>query len=412
MSLFTAYTLPNGTQLPNRLAKAAMEENLANQDQAPSEQLINLYGAWAKGGVGLMITGNVMVHHRAMTGPGGVVLENDSQAAQFERWAKAAKSGGAQVWMQINHPGRQTPANLGQPTVAPSEVPMDLGNFSKQFTPPRQLTTAEIADIKNRFVNAAVLAERFGFNGVQIHAAHGYLLSQFLSPISNKRTDEWGGSIENRARLLVEIAKGIRAAVGKQFAVSVKINSADFQRGGFSEYDAKAVVQMLNPLGLDLIELSGGSYEAPAMQGRARDGRTLAREAYFLEFAKDIATVSTVPVMVTGGIRRQAVAEQVLATEGISLVGIATALAINPNLPAEWKQGQASVPELRPITWNNKVLASLAYMAMVKHQLNRVSKGRGPNPQVGPAFALAEQQIGTFFRTRQYKKWVQGQARV
>lgn len=410
MSLFTAYTLPNGTQLPNRLAKAAMEENLANQDQAPSEQLIKLYSAWAKGGVGLMITGNVMVDHRAMTGPGGVVLENDSQSTQFERWANAAKSGGAQVWMQINHPGRQTPANLGQPTVAPSEVPMDLGNFSKQFTPPRQLTAAEITDIKNRFVNAAVLAERFGFNGVQIHAAHGYLLSQFLSPISNKRTDEWGGPIENRARLLVDVVKGIRAAVGQQFSVSVKINSADFQRGGFSEDDAKAVVQMLNPLGLDLIELSGGSYEAPAMQGRARDGRTLAREAYFLEFAKDIATVSTVPVMVTGGIRRQAVAEQVLATEGISLVGIATALALNPNLPAEWKQGQPSVPELNPISWNNKVLASLAYMAMVKHQLNRVSKGRGPNPGVSPAFALAEQQIGTFFRTRQYRKWVRGQA--
>lgn len=385
MSLFNTFTLPNGSQLPNRLAKAAMEENLANADQAPSEQLIRLYGAWAAGGVGLMITGNVMIDRRAMTGPGGVVLENDSQAAQFERWAKAAKSHGAQVWMQINHPGRQMPANLGQPTVAPSEVAMDLGNFSKQFTPPRELTAIEIDDIKNRFINAAILAEQFGFNGVQIHAAHGYLLSQFLSPITNKRKDQWGGSIENRARLLVDVVKGIRAAVGRQFAVAVKINSADFQRGGFSEDDAKAVVQMLNPLGLDVIELSGGSYEAPAMQGSARDGRTLAREAYFLEFAKDIATV---------------------ATEGISLVGIATALALNPNLPDQWKQGQASVPELRPITWNNKVLASLAYMAMVKHQLNRVSLGRDPNANVSPALALLQQQFGTFFRTRQYRKWV------
>ena len=406
MSLFNTFTLPNGSQLPNRLAKAAMEENLANADQAPSEQLIRLYGAWAAGGVGLIITGNVMIDRRAMTGPGGVVLETDSQAAQFKRLAKAAKSGGAQVWMQINHPGRQMPANLGQPTVAPSEVAMDLGNFSKQFTLPRELTAAEIGDIKNRFINAAVLAEKFGFNGVQIHAAHGYLLSQFLSPISNKRKDEWGGSVENRARLLIEVVKGIREAVGRPFAVAVKINSADFQRGGFSEDDAKAVVQMLNPLGLDLIELSGGSYEAPAMQGNARDGRTLAREAYFLEFAKDIATVATVPIMVTGGIRRKAVAEQVVTTAGIGLVGIATALALNPNLPDEWKQGQPSVPELRPIAWNNKVLASLAYMAMVKHQLNRVSKGRNPNAKVSPAFALANQQVATFFRTRQYKKWV------
>ena len=142
------------------------------------------------------------------------------------------------------------------------------------------------------------------------------------------------------------------------------------------------------------------------MQGNARDGRTLAREAYFLEFAKDIATVATVPIMVTGGIRRKAVAEQVVTTAGIGLVGIATALALNPNLPDEWKQGQPSVPELRPIAWNNKVLASLAYMAMVKHQLNRVSKGRNPNAKVSPAFALANQQVAAFFRTRQYKKWV------
>ena len=410
MSLFTALTLPNGTQLPNRLAKAAMEENLANADQAPSEQLIRLYSAWAAGGVGLMITGNVMIDRRAMTGPGGVVLENDSQAAQFERWAKAAKLDGAQVWMQINHPGRQMPANLGQPTVAPSEVAMDLGKFSKQFTPPRELTAAEIEDIKNRFINAAILAEKFGFNGVQIHAAHGYLLSQFLSPISNKRKDQWGGSIENRARLLIDVVKGIRAAVGRQFAVAVKINSADFQRGGFSEDDAKAVVQMLNPMGLDLIELSGGSYEAPAMQGNARDGRTLAREAYFLEFAKDIATVATVPIMVTGGIRRQAVAEQVLATEGIDLVGIATALALNPNLPDEWKQGQASVPQLRPIAWNNKVLASLAYMAMVKHQLRRVSKGKTPNANVHPFYAFVAQLVNTQLRTKKYKAWMARQS--
>ena len=288
MSTFTTLALPNGTQITNRLAKAAMEENLADLNHAPSDELIRLYQAWAEGGVGLMITGNVMVDRRAMTGPGGVVLENAEHKARFEQWAKVACSHGAQVWMQINHPGRQMPANLGQTTVAPSEVPMDLGNFSKQFTPPRELTANEIEDVKNRFIHAAALAEKFGFDGVQIHAAHGYLLSQFLSPISNKRKDQWGGSIENRARLLVNVVKGIRAAVRPQFAVAVKINSADFQRGGFSEDDAKAVVKMLNPLGLDLIELSGGSYEAPAMQGSARDGRTLAREAYFLEFAKNL----------------------------------------------------------------------------------------------------------------------------
>ncbi|MCQ8896480.1 NADH:flavin oxidoreductase/NADH oxidase family protein [Limnobacter humi] len=404
MTLFQPLTLPNGTQLPNRLAKAAMEENMANADHAPSEALIRLYSQWAEGEVGLMITGNVMIDGRAMTGPGGVVLESDAHAEQFRRWAKAAKAKGAQVWMQINHPGRQMQSNLGQTTVAPSAVALEMGSFSKRFSVPRALSEADIEDLRNRYINTAVLAEQLGFDGVQIHAAHGYLLSQFLSPITNKRTDQWGGSIENRARLLLDVVKGVRSRVGKQFAVSVKINSADFQRGGFSEDDAKRVIEWLNPLGLDLIELSGGSYEAPAMQGQARDGRTLAREAYFLEFAKDIAQVANVPIMVTGGIRRLPVAEQVLDS-GIDMVGIATALALNPALPAQWKAGQPAAPELRPITWNNKVLASLAYMAMVKHQLHRMGKGLLPNGQVLPSVALLMQQWETLLRTRQYRRW-------
>jgi 2,4-dienoyl-CoA reductase (NADPH2) len=409
MSPFTALTLPNGTQLPNRLAKAAMEENLADADHAPSDALIRLYSQWAEGGVGLMLTGNVMVDRRAMTGPGGVVLESDAHGERFRRWARSAQAHGAQVWMQINHPGRQMPAALGQDTLAPSAVAMDLGGFSKQFAPPREMSAADIAEVQRRFVQAAVLAERFGFNGVQVHAAHGYLLSQFLSPLTNRRTDDWGGPLAHRARLLLDIVRGIRAVVKPGFAVSVKLNSADFQRGGFSPEDAKAVVQMLNPLGVDVIELSGGSYEAPAMHGDARDGRTLAREAYFLEFARDIGAVASMPVMVTGGIRRLPVAQQVLDS-GVAIAGIATALALNPRLPAEWRAGQASAPALRPITWRNKVLSSVAYMAMVKHQLRRMAGGRAPNPQVGPACAVVEQQVDTVVKNWRYRRWVGRQA--
>lgn len=408
MTPFTPLTLPNGTLIPNRVAKAAMEENLADANHAPSDELIRLYSAWAEGEVGLMLTGNVMVDRRAMTGPGGVVLESEQHLARFRQWAQAARARGAQVWMQINHPGRQMPAALGQDTIAPSSVAMDLGNFSRQFTPPREMTDADIAEVKHRFVNTAVLAEKAGFNGVQVHAAHGYLFSQFLSPITNKRQDRWGGSIENRARILIEVVEAIRAAVGAAFAVSVKLNSADFQRGGFSPEDAKHVVSMLNPLGVDLIELSGGSYEAPAMHGQARDGRTLAREAYFLEFAQDIASVARMPIMVTGGIRRLPVAEQVLSS-GIDMAGIGTALALNPKLPREWKSGQASAPMLRPITWKSKVLASVAYMAMVKHQLRRVSQGRQPNPGVTPARAVVEQQFETAIKNCQYRRWVRRQ---
>lgn len=408
MSPFAPLSLPNGTLLPNRFAKAAMEENMADADHAPSSELIRLYQTWAEGDTGLIITGNVMVDRRAMTGPGGVVLESSRHQARFEAWAGAARSRGAQVWMQINHPGRQMPAALGQETLAPSAVALDMGRFSKQFMAPKAMSEADIAEVTRRFVETAVLAERFGFDGVQIHAAHGYLLSQFLSPLTNKREDRWGGTLENRARLLIDVVTQARARVGARFSVSVKLNSADFQRGGFSEDDARQVVALLNPLRIDLLELSGGSYEAPAMQGHARDGRTLAREAYFLEFARGIAAVAAMPVMVTGGIRRLAVAEQVLES-GIDMVGIATALALAPHLPRDWKAGKASTPLLRPITWNSKVLASLAYMAMVKHQLRRLSRGKTSNPAVGPLRAFLEQQLDTALRTRRYRSWMRRQ---
>lgn len=403
MKPFTPLTLPNGTVIPNRLAKAAMEENMADQDHAPSEALIRLYQTWADGGVGLMITGNVMIDRRAMTGPGGVVLESAQFGARFGQWSRAARSRGAHIWMQINHPGRQMPAAMGQETMAPSAVSMDLGNFSKQFAAPREMTEADIADVKQRFVRAAQLAQQFGFTGVQIHAAHGYLISQFLSPITNKRNDRWGGSIANRARLLVDVVSAVRQAVGAGFAVAVKLNSADFQKGGFSAADAKQVVSMLNTLGVDLIELSGGSYEAPAMHGQTRDGRTLAREAYFLEFAKDIATVARMPLMVTGGIRRYQVVEQVLDS-GIAMAGMGTALALDPRLPQAWLSDQAASPALRAITWKNKVLSSIAYMAMVKYQLRRLSQGKPARPHVAPALALLVQQFETVVRNRQYRR--------
>jgi 2,4-dienoyl-CoA reductase-like NADH-dependent reductase (Old Yellow Enzyme family) len=405
MKLFTPLTLPNGAVIPNRLAKAAMEENMADADHAPSDALLRLYEAWANGRAGLILTGNVMVDHRAMTGPNGVVLEDDVHLDRFQRWAQIARAHGAHVWMQINHPGRQMPAALGQTTLAPSAIPLDLGALSKQFPVPREMTDADIAEVQQRFTRAALLAERSGFTGVQIHAAHGYLLSQFLSPITNKRQDQWGRSIENRARLLLDIVRSVRGAVSPQFVVSVKLNSADFQRGGFSPDDAKRVVELLNPLGVDLVELSGGSYEAPAMQGQARDGRTLAREAYFLEFARDIAAVAHMPLMVTGGIRRRAVAEQVVDS-GIGMVGIATALSIDPNLPRDWRAGKNNAPVLRPITWKNKVLGSVANMAVVKFQLKRLSEGRGTHPQVSPLRALLLQQLTTVCETRRYRRWM------
>lgn len=405
MALFTPLTLPNGTSIPNRIAKAAMEENMADADHAPSDALLRLYDAWAQGGAGLILTGNVMIDARAMTGPGGVVLESDAHLARFRRWVETARAKGAQVWMQLNHPGRQMQAALGQPTVAPSAVALELGSLSKRFAMPRELTDSDIADVIERFTRSARLAEQSGFTGVQIHAAHGYLISQFLSPLTNKRQDRWGGSLENRARLLIDVVRSVRQAVAPTFAVSVKLNSADFQRGGFGPEDARRVVEWLGPLGVDLVELSGGSYEVPAMQGEARDGRTLAREAYFLEFAREMVAVAAMPLMITGGIRRRAVAEQVLAS-GTAMVGIATALSLDPQLPNQWRAGETSEPQLKPIRWKNKTLGSLANMAVVKFQLMRLSAGRSTHPAVSPVRALVLQQLNTACQTRQYRQWI------
>lgn len=404
MSPFQPLQLPNGAVIPNRIGKASMEENLADATQGPSAELLRLYQAWAEGGTGLLLSGNVMVDRRAMTGPGGVVLEDDSQLEKFREWARIGRAKGAQFWLQINHPGRQMQANLGQQTVAPSAVALDMGGLSKLFPVPKELDDAEIGKLIQRFARTAELAEQAGFSGVQIHAAHGYLLSQFLSPLSNKRTDSWGGSLENRARLLLEIVKAVRARVSPGFCVAVKINSADFQRGGFDAADAKRVVQMLNELPVDLVELSGGSYEAPAMQGDARDGRTLAREAYFLEFAGEIAAVAKMPLMVTGGIRRLPVVEQVLDS-GVAVAGIATALAIEPNLPQRWQAGEQQLSaELPPIRWKNKTLAALAYMATVKFQMRRLSHGKASKPNVSPLRAFLTEQVKMARRTRLYKR--------
>lgn len=403
MSLFQSLTLPNGAVLPNRIAKAAMEENLADEGHLPGELLLGLYRQWAAGGAGMILTGNVMIDHMAMTGPGGVALEAETPIAPFEAWAKVGKSHGAAMWMQINHPGRQVWSAMNGKALAPSAVQVDLGKQSSMMAQPRAMTDEEIQDVIQRFVTTATRAVGAGFDGVQIHAAHGYLLAQFLSPISNKRDDQWGGSLENRARLLYEVVKAVKAALPPNAAVSVKINSADFQRGGFEPEDAEEVVLNLAKLGVDLIELSGGSYESPAMQGRTADGRTLAREAYFLEFAAKIAKVCSVPLMTTGGIRRKPIAEQVLEA-GVAMVGIATALSYQPDLPNQWRDNPDAAVVLPEINWKNKNIAALAQMSIVKQQFVRMGKGKQPASMPSPLLSLLKDQAKQAKLRKKYRK--------
>lgn len=407
--LFTPLKLPNGAVLPNRLCKAAMEENLSAPGQVPGAQLRRLYEGWAKGGVGLVLTGNVMVTPSALTGPGGVMLEAGTDLAPFRDWAKAAKPEGGHLFMQINHPGRQMFAAMGEQAVAPSPVPVDLGQHSKLLAQPRALEDAEIREIIARFAATAALAEEAGFTGVQVHAAHGYLISQFLSPLVNKRTDQWGGSRENRARFLLETVKAVRAKVSPGFCVSVKLNSADFQKGGFDLEDAKWVAAELNTLGLDLLELSGGNYESPAMQGHTDDSSTSKREAYFIDFARQIAAVTTVPIMVTGGIYRKATAEAALAKDahgfGVDVLGIGRAMAYVPDLPNQWRMGRMPDVTLPEVAWKNRTMAGMAVMALTKRQLTRAADGKGAIWRASPLLTVIRDQLKTRKLVKRYRAW-------
>lgn len=410
--LFQPLTLPNGQTIPNRIAKAAMEENMADRQHLPGAALRALYRQWGDGGVGLILTGNVMVAADAVTGPGGVVLDAGQPLQPFREWAKAGKAHGARLWMQINHPGRQVYAKTNPEAVAPSAVPVELGKYSDMFTKPRAMTQVDIARVIQQFATTAALAEQAGFDGVEIYAAHGYLLSQFLSPLTNRREDQWGGSLDNRARILIEIVRATRSRVSPGFGVGVKLNSADFQKGGFDAKDAAAVVQMLNHEAVDLVEISGGSYESPAMHGRPQQdtkrASTRKREAYFLDFARDIVAVADMPVMVTGGIRSRATAEDALAPEdgraGVAMVGVAQALAYAPDLPNRWKNAE-DVIDVPNVSWKSS-LASLATMALTKRQLQRMGRGKSPNANLWAPYVLIRDQLRTRRLNHSYRNWL------
>jgi len=346
--------LPCGATIPNRFAKAAMTEGLASADGVPGIELETLYGLWSDGGSGMLLSGNIQIDRDHLERPGNVVIDcppSPEMHAALSRWATAATRNGNQFWAQISHAGRQTQKNINPNPKAPSAVKVGLPGG--QFGQPVALTIAEIEEIVRRFAVCAAAVKEAGFTGVQVHAAHGYLLSQFLSPRSNLRTDDYGGSLANRARALLDSVAAVREAVGPEFPVAVKLNSADFQKGGFDFAESLQVVEWLEQAGVDLIEISGGTYEQPkllGLQGMEEEEKqqvaesTMVREAYFVDFALAMRKHVSVPLMVTGGFRQRLAMQQALDSGGADLIGLGRPMCVMTDAPNQLIDGLEELP--------------------------------------------------------------------
>ena len=376
--LFTPITLPNETTIKNRFFKSAMSEGMGTRDFQPKKNIATLYKRWAEGGTGLIITGNIMVDPKGTAEPGNIVFDKNSNMEILKDWAKQGQQHGAKVMVQINHPGKQVPKTIAKETVAPSAVPLGNG-LNKLFSTPRALTTSEVEELVQKFITSAKVAKEAGFSGVQIHAAHGYLVSQFLSPHDNRRTDKYGGSLENRMRFLKEIYLGMREELGKDFPIGIKINSTDFKEDGLKEEDSLETIVELANLGLDFVEISGGTYERPAMMGATS---TSSNKVFFAEYSKKLKQKVDIPVIVTGGIRSINAMNTLLNDNTTDFIGIARPLTIDPNIPNKIKQGTYTIVETTRVSTGvkklDKIFGSLLGIVYYQVLMQNIAKGKEP----------------------------------
>lgn len=383
ITLNTPFTFNQGTTIKNRFFKSAMSEQLGDREHNPTVGLANLYKRWAQGGVGLMMSGNIMIDRGALGEPKNVVLDEKSDLNLFKAWTKAGTENNAHLWAQLNHPGKQIPNFIVDEPVAPSAIALKRG-LEKGFNKPRALKEDEIYGIINKFALSARLAKESGFTGVQIHGAHGYLVSQFLSPSHNQRQDKWGGSLENRMRFVLEVYHAIRQEVGEDFLVGIKLNSADFMKDGFSEEDSMQVIHTLGEKGIDLIEISGGTYEAPAMVGHAstpQKDSTKKREAYFLDYAESVRGSTQTPLVVTGGFRSSVGMTEAIQSGACDFIGVARPLAVEPDLPNLAISNPAYELNLKILSTGVKAVDKMAMLDITwyEFQLKRMADKKAPN---------------------------------
>lgn len=399
-TIFDSLTLKTNTTIKNRFVKAAMSETLGDSKYQPTEQTISLYQAWANGGTGLLITGNVMVDRNARGEFGNIVVDHNQNYDLLKKWAQAGTTNDTKIFLQLNHPGKQSPKTITKQPVAPSAVPM-TGSNSFAFNSPRALSHAEIKQIIAKFVDAAVIAQQTGFSGVEIHAAHGYLLNQFLSPHDNQRSDEYGGSLENSMRVITEIYQGIREKVGRNFPIALKINSSDFRPDGFSEEDSLKVIQKMDQLGIDLIEISGGNYENPKMQG-------IGKGAFFIDYAQKVKQTIKTPIIVTGGFNTANGMESAIQNNETDFIGLARPLVMVPDLPNQLKWGNFTSVKLNHLTTGSKKLdkkvGSLIGLSFYQQQMSRIAEGKKVQPTTNAwgalLFSLRHQGISALMPQR------------
>lgn len=392
ISLSSPIELPCGALLNNRIAKAAMSEGLADARGHATPALDTLYSSWGLSGAGLLITGNFQIDAMHIERAANVVVSDRSGAIELKRLAAAGTAHGSHLWVQLSHTGRQVDASINPNPLAPSAVEIEaFRGVGANFAAPTAMTDEQITGAIEQFAFSAQIVREAGFTGLELQAAHGYLVSQFLSPRTNLRTDRWGGSFSNRARFLIEVIAAVRAAVGAAFPVAIKLNASDFIKGGFSHADCIQLVGLLNATTLDMIELSGGSLEQPKVvgvsirdEGEPLNSSSTQREAYFVDFARDIRAKSTVPIMVTGGFRDVREMAGALERGDLDVVGLARPFAIDPAIASRILSNEIDRVPAPERTMDVRLVHPWSSI-----QIERISSGLTPDLTISPEAAAA-----------------------
>lgn len=330
----------NGMVLSNRLVRSATWEGMCDEAGYPTERLSTCYQDLARGGVGLIVTGYAFVRKDGRQLPGTLGMDRDDSAELMRRLTSGVHALGGRIAVQLVHAGGKANPPPGQARLAPSAI--ESPQFAER---PVEMTQQDVTALVTAFGESARRVKAFGFDAVQLHAAHGYLINQFLSPLTNQRTDSYGGSLENRSRFLMEIYAAVRQAVGPDYPVLVKLNADDFMEGGWSLEEAVAVAKQLDQVGMDAIEVSGGtsaSGDRSPVRGRAT---TVSEEGYHRTLSQRIKAVVGCPVMVVGGFRSRAVVEESLQDGDADYIALARPFIREPNLAAKWQAGSLDAAE-------------------------------------------------------------------